>query len=200
MLLCTANRFGPLISPDGATIYIINTLQVLVEAYSLTENRMLWRETLCPGIPPLLSKDGLALYSFDCSGSLVRLATSDSIFEWQFQLPLNFLPSSMILTHDDTRLLLVGQVYGTRKGYAYALYTNDATLAPTPAPTLTGKPVITTPKPSLSPVTPGLPNVNVTANRTAMPTSPPVSFTVRSGASLRFGPSYLCVLLLWFYY
>jgi hypothetical protein len=197
-----ANRFGPLLSPDGNTIYLINTLLVLIEAYSLTENKILWRATLCPGIPPLLSTDGTALYSFDCAGSLVRMATSTSVVEWQFQLPDSFVPSSMILTHDDTRLLVAGQVYGTRKGYAYAVYTNDATLAPTMAPTTTPMPV--TSVPSSSPVTPGATKSpgatkgDVASTNRTTPTASPVSTT--SGASLRFGPSYLFVLFVWLFY
>jgi hypothetical protein len=126
-----AQKYGPLISPDGTILYIINPLQVVIEAFSLKERKSRWKSTVCPSIPPVLSHDGRAIYTFDCSGALVRLDTNTSELVWRMdKLPTGFTPSSVVLADDDSRLLLSGQVSGLQLGYVYSIFTDGAEPAP----------------------------------------------------------------------
>lgn len=149
---------------------MINTLEVVIEAYSLSQQKTLWRSTQCNTIPPLLSHDGSVLYSFDCSGALVRLDTTTAETQWRLaDLPVGFTPSSMSLVENGSRLLLSGQVYDQRKGYVFSLYTDDATIAPTAAPTATPQPTL------LEPLTGGPPTPSRAPD--AQMSSPTLGFT-----------------------
>lgn len=141
LTLCAslATKFGPLISPDGKILYVTNSLDAVIEAYSISDDRILWRATLCPTIPSILSQDGSSLYSFTCSGDLVLLDALTSDFIWRYSnFPHGFIPSSMALSKDGTRLLLAGTVVtsgGT--GYVYAFLTNeDQAIVPTETPAI----------------------------------------------------------------
>ena len=163
---------------------MINTLLVVIEAYSLPENRTLWKATMCPTIPPVLSKDGTAIYSFDCSGSLVAIDTATSETIWRLaELPAGFTPASLVLAgkDDDPRLLLVGQVLPERKGYAYAVYTQGATLSPTPVPSVSTVPTAAPVEP-VPTVSPGISSAPVAGPEIS---SSPVADRSTSGAGYR---------------
>ena len=137
----SASRFGPLLSPDGNVLYIINPLAVLVEAYSIPNDEILWRATVYPTIPPVLSEDGRALYTSTSSGSLVRIDTETGKIVWSYtDLPDGFLATAMVLSSDDSRLLLAGQVFDSHTGYAISFFTEDATFSPTVSPTISKSP------------------------------------------------------------
>lgn len=145
-----ATRFGPLLSPDGNILYVTNSLNAVVEAYSILDDRILWRTTLCPTIPSILSPDGTSLYSFTCGGDLVRLDALTSDFIWRYNnFPSGFIPSSMELSKDGTRLLLAGTVVTRGEtGYAYGFFT-DEDEAVVPVDTPVSIPTTTTNAPSV---------------------------------------------------
>ncbi|GAX10623.1 hypothetical protein FisN_14Lh130 [Fistulifera solaris] len=135
--IADASKFSPLISPNGKIIYVANSLNAVTEAYSIPEDRILWRATLCPTIPAILSPDGSSLYSFTCSGDLVRADALTSDFIWRFSnFPGGFIPSSMSLSTNGTRLLLAGSVVSIgATGYAFGFLTDeDQAVVPTDTP------------------------------------------------------------------
>lgn len=114
-----------------------NVLNAVIEAYSILDNRILWRSTLCPTIPSILSQDGASLYSFTCGGDLVRLDALTSDFIWRYSnFTKGFIPSSMGLSEDGSHLLVAGTVTaGGETGYAFAFLTEqDEVIAPSELP------------------------------------------------------------------
>lgn len=129
-------KYGPVLSKDQKTIFASDPMSLKLEAFSIVFERRLWRETMRPTTPLLVSNDSAFLYTFDSRGALARLRADTGEFVWKFrQFPPRFVASAMVLTHDDSRILVTGNVFDEHKAYVFSLMTDPvSSLPPTTSP------------------------------------------------------------------